>query len=139
MEFRTSVLLIEGDEKEEAIAIRAIANSGVNCTVRVARNATEGCRILFESGEPLPKLVLLDLRLPEYDGFEVLTQIRNHEATKRLPVIMLCTSCEESDVIRAFDLHANSFVEKDKDLECYETRLKLLLYYWIAVNRNVNA
>jgi CheY-like chemotaxis protein len=135
---RPNVLLIEGNEAEEKLAQQAIANSQIGCDVRVARDGVEACRILFESDDPAPTLVLLELDSPNIDGFDLIAKIREQEKTKRLPVIVYSASGNEADVKRCLDLHANSFVQKDDDPECYETRLKLLLYYWIAVNRNVN-
>jgi CheY-like chemotaxis protein len=113
-------------------------NSEINCKVRVAHTGKEACEMLFDSGEPLPAFIILALDLPELDGCGVLTRIRNHNETKRIPVIVLSNSNESSIAGACFDLHANSYVHKDPDLEVYETRLKLVLYYWIAVNRNVN-
>ena len=137
MKSQPNVLLVEGDATEEMLARKVITNSGVNCHLTVARDGVEACDILF-NGKPPFDLVLLDLNLPKLDGFEVLTRIRNHDATKRLTVVMLSASGEQADVQRCFDLHADSYVRKDTDLECHETRLKLVLYYWIAVNQNAN-
>jgi len=136
---RPTVLLVENDPTEEMLARKAITNSEIDCSVQVARDGVEACHILFDSGDPSPDLILLELDLPKLHGFEVLTRIRGRENTKRLPVIVFSSSRTRPDVDKSFDLHANSFVWKDPDPESYETRLKLLLYYWIAVNKNGNA
>jgi two-component system response regulator len=138
MQFRPIIFLVEGNETEEVLTRQAITNSGMDCDVRVARDGVEACTILFESHEPPPTLILLDLNISKLSGFDVLTRIRAEEKTKRLPVIVFSATAEPSVIYKSFDLHANSFVQKDEDLECFETRLKLLLYYWIAVNKNVN-
>lgn len=137
MKSHPNVLLVESNETEEKLALTAITNSGIDCDVSVARDGVEACDILFD-GKPPPTLVLLELNLPKLNGFDVLARIREHDKTKRLTVIMLSNSEEQADVNRCFDLHASSYVHKDKDLECYETRLKLVLYYWMAVNQNAN-
>ena len=139
MGFQPKVLLVEPNEIEENRARQAITQSGVACTVWVARDGVEACNRLFDKSESLPDIVLLELNLPKLDGFEVLRQIRANERTRRIPVIVLTQSGEVADVDRCFDLYANSYVQKDKDLEIFETRLRLLLYYWIAVNKNVSA
>jgi len=139
MKSRPIVLLVEGDENEELLARQAITNSEIDCDVQVARSEAEVCKMLFESGNPPPTLILIDLDAHGLNGFRVLTLIRDHELTKRLPVVVLSESGNQADVSRSFDLHVNSYVQKDDDLDFYETRLKLLLYYWFAVNKNGNA
>ena len=139
MDIRPIVLLVEGNESEELLARSAITNSEIDCEVRVARDGIEASHSLFDSGVPAPTLILLELDLPKLNGFELLARIRDHAETKRIPVIIFSTSGDQREVDRCFDLHANSYVIKDKDLDCYLTRLKLVLYYWIAVNRNANA
>jgi two-component system, response regulator len=137
MKQSTTLLLVEDNDVEELIARRAISRSEIGCQVQVAKDGVEACKILFDSDQPLPWLVLLDLNLPRMDGFEVLEKIRSFEATKRLPVVVFSTSDDEFDVRRSFELHANSYVQKAIDPQEYESRLKLLLYYWMAVNRSV--
>lgn len=139
MKSRPIVLLIEGNESEEMLERLAIKNSEIDCVVRVARDGLEACQILFERGEPPPTFILLDTDLPKLSGFEVLSRIRGGCATKRLPVIIFASPSEQAEIDMCFDLGANSYVHKDKDRDCFETRLKLLLYYWIAVNQNGNA
>lgn len=129
-----TVLLVEDNELEAMVAERAIFRADVGCNVQVARDGVEACNYLFESNNPAPFLVLLDLKMPRVDGFEVLERIRASESTKRLPVVVFSTSDEEQDVHKSFDMHANSFVQKALDPETYETRLRLVLYYWMAVN-----
>jgi CheY-like chemotaxis protein len=138
MKPRPRVLLVEGKENDELRALRVITDSEIDCDVRVARDGIEASGILFESEDQAPTLILLDLDLPKLNGFELLARIRGNDKTKRLTVIVFSDSGEQSEVNKCFDLHANSYVQKDKDLDYYETRLKLMLYYWIAVNRNVN-
>ena len=80
-------------------------------------------------------LILLDLHLPKLNGFEVLQRIRGREETKWLPVVVFSNSGQDEDVRMSCDLHANSYVQKDIDIDAYESRLKLLLYYWFGVHR----
>ena len=138
METRPTVFLVECNEKAEMLARTAILKSGINCDVTVAHDGLEACDLLFD-GRKVPDILLLELDLPKLNGFEVLSRIRNFEQTKRLTVVMLSHSVDQADVHRCFDLHANSYIHKDEDVECYESRLKLVLYYWIVVNQNANA
>ena len=91
--------------------------------------------MLFDSNDPAPSLILLDLHLPKLNGFEVLQRIRGREETKWLPVVVFSNSGQDEDVRMSCDLHANSYVQKDIDIDAYESRLKLLLYYWFGVHR----
>jgi two-component system response regulator len=87
-----------------------------------------------DSGPPLD-LVLLDLSLPGHNGFEILEHLRANERTRRVPVIVVTSSQEESDVRRAYELGANSFVSKSDSPEKTLQRLRLLPVYWLELNR----
>lgn len=137
MQPRPKVLLVEANLVDETLTRRAIAASGFDCEVEVAHDGVEACQILIDRGDPPPSLILLELNLPKLSGFEVLTRIRSHEGTKRVPLVVFSGSAKPTDVDKSFDLCANSYVLKDKNFDLYETRLKLILYYWFAVNRNV--
>lgn len=138
MRTKPSILLVESNPAEEERVRKAIASSEIDCTIVVARDGAEACHVLFDGHDPAPTFILLELGIPQPDGFEVLKRIRGCEATKRIPVIIFTKGGEQPTVDKSFELHANSFVEKDHDAAAYETRLKLLLYYWIAVNSYVN-
>ena len=83
-----------------------------------------------------PHLVILDLRLPKIDGLEILKVIKQSEELKRLPVIILTSSHAESDVARAYDYHANSYVVKPLDFSKFVVLMKDLGFYWLAWNLN---
>jgi len=95
--------------------------------------------MLFEGDAAVPTLVLLDLAIPNTSWFDVLARIRGCEATRRLPVVIISPSDRQPDLDKSFEFQANSFVQMGESQEIDATRLKLLLYYWIAVNKNVNA
>jgi len=136
MKPRPSVLLIEGDAADEALIREAIAKSELHCDVRVARSVAEASVTLFESAEPAPDLVLVELDIAKLNDYELLTRIRSHKSTKRVPVTILAPPGRQAEIDKAYELHVNSFVEKDLDPECLEARVKIVLYYWIAVNHN---
>lgn len=83
-----------------------------------------------------PHLLILDLRLPKIDGLEILKVIKQSEELKRLPVIILTSSHAESDVARAYDYHANSYVVKPLDFSKFVLLMKDLGFYWLAWNLN---
>jgi len=89
--------------------------------------------ILLE-GEPLPQIVLLDLKLPKMDGLEVLRKIRSESRTRLLPVITLTSSREEDDLIQRYALSANSFIRKPADLDQFQEAVRQLGLYWLVLN-----
>jgi CheY-like chemotaxis protein len=83
---------------------------------------------------PRPSLILLDLRLPKVDGLEVLKTIKSDDNLRHIPVIILTTSAAETDMVKAYDYHANSYLVKPVDLPQFMNLMQSLGYYWLAWN-----
>ena len=94
------------------------------------------CRGKHAERDPrrLPTVVLLDLKLPKIDGLEVLAYIRQQPLTRRLPVVILTSSKEEQDIMRGYDLGANSYIRKPVDFEQFTKAIKELGVYWMVIN-----
>lgn len=131
------VLLVEDNPDDVELTLRALKRAHVVNPVRVARDGAEALEILF-GGEPrpaLPRVVLLDLKLPRVNGLEVLERIRREESTRKLPVVVLTSSQEEPDVKRAYELGANSYIVKPVEFEKFVAAVGEVGLYWLVLNQ----
>ncbi len=135
------VLLVEDSADDEALMLRSMKKVNVANDVIVARDGVEALDQLHGRGEyaergPLrPAVVLLDLKLPKVDGLEVLQAIRETPSTRRLPVVVLTSSDEQEDMVRSYDLAANSYVRKPIEFGEFTEVAGQLGLYWLMVNR----
>ena len=119
----------------------ALQDAGIVNQVQWVKDGAEALDVLFGHGAKAAaegtdlRLIMLDLRLPRVDGLEVLRAIRADVRTKRLPVAVLTSSREESDVVRAYDLGANSYIVKPVDSEAFMKVVKELGLYWMLLNK----
>jgi len=138
------ILLVEDNPDDEMLLLRAFKKNHILNRVIVARDGVEALDYLFSTGEyagndsePLPQLILLDLKLPKINGHEVLKRLRADERTKYIPVVVLTSSTEEQDLINSHDLGANGFVQKPVDFNEFVETANQLGVYWLGVNRAV--
>jgi two-component system, response regulator len=129
-----AVLLVEDNEDDEELTIRAFKKNNIKNQVDVARDGVEALDYLLGGKNPLPQMVLLDLKLPKVDGLEVLRRLREDSRTKRLPVVILTSSSEEKDILRGYDLGANSYVRKPVDFTEFIEAVNQLGLYWLLLN-----
>ena len=135
------ILLVEDNPDDEALTLRALSKHNIANGVVVARNGVEAIDFLFGSGAhadrdvtELPQIVLLDLKLPKLDGFEVLRRIRADERTQTLPVVVLTSSKEERDVIQSYRDGCNSYVRKPVNFDEFIEAARQLGLYWLLLN-----
>jgi CheY-like chemotaxis protein len=131
------ILLVEDNPDDEALTRRAFDRSNVVNSLEVVRDGQEALDYLFGNGEPAkaaPALILLDLKLPKVDGLEVLKQIRAHDRTKLIPVVILTSSREETDLVAGYGGGANSYVRKPVDFDQFSESVRQLGLYWLVVN-----
>lgn len=136
------ILLVEDNPRDEALTLRALRKSNIVNDVIVARDGVEALDYFFGTGTHagrdttvMPQLVLLDLKLPKVDGLEVLRKIRADENTRRLPVVVFTSSSEEEDMIKSYDLGANSYVRKPVEFVQFLEATRQLGIYWLVLNQ----
>jgi DNA-binding response OmpR family regulator len=132
------ILLVEDDPDHEALTIRALRKSNIANEIIVAHDGEEALEMLFGTG-PLalstsPQIVLLDLKLPKVEGLEILRRIRENDATKTLPVVILTSSDEESDIMRSYRMGVNSYIRKPVDFHEFAEATRQLGMYWLVLN-----
>jgi two-component system response regulator len=134
------ILLVEDNPSDEALTLRALRKNNITSTVVVKRDGAEALDyLLVRRSDPggtcvLPQLILLDLHLPKIDGLEVLRRIRADGRTRLLPVVILTSSREDTDLIRGYDLGANGYVRKPVDFVQFAEAVRQIGLYWLIIN-----
>jgi CheY-like chemotaxis protein len=134
------ILLVEDNPDDEALTLRAFAKNNISNRLVVLRDGAEALDWLLKRGkhedrqDPNPQIVLLDLKLPKVDGLEVLRQLREDPRTKFLPIVILTSSNEESDLLRGYELRANSYIRKPVDFARFVEAVREIGMYWLVLN-----
>ena len=135
------ILLVEDNPDDVELTLRAFKQNNIFNKVIVAKDGVEALDYVFGRGiyagrdvKDLPVVILLDLKLPKIDGTEVLKAIRQNEATKLLPVVILTSSAQESDLVNGYKLGANSYVRKPVDFSKFVEAIKVLGLFWLVWN-----
>ena len=127
------ILLVEDNPDDEALAIRALRKNNIKNEIVVARDGVEAIDYLQGNGRK-PCLILLDIKLPKKNGFDVLAQVRGGEKTRMIPVVILTSSREEDDLARGYSLGANSYIRKPVDFKQFTEAVRQLGLYWLGIN-----
>ena len=127
-----TILLVEDNPDDEALTVMALR--GVPATLEVVRDGQEAMDYLTNDGSGLPRLVLLDLKLPKIHGLEVLRRIREDDHTRPTPVVVLTSSNAPNDVVASYRLGANSYVRKPVNFDQFSETIRQLGTSWLAVN-----
>jgi two-component system, chemotaxis family, response regulator Rcp1 len=133
------ILLIEDNAGDVRLTQEALKEDKVKNRLNVVRDGVEALAFLRReggfAGAPRPDLILLDLNLPKKDGREVLAEIKQEDALRRIPVVVLTTSKAEEDILETYGLHANCYINKPVDLEQFIAVVKSIDDFWLTVVR----
>jgi two-component system, chemotaxis family, response regulator Rcp1 len=131
------ILLVEDSEGDARLAKEALRESKVMNKVYHVIDGVEAMSFLRKEGEytgvPRPHLILLDLNLPRKDGREVLSEIKNNDDLKRIPVVVLTISNDERDIVRSYNLHVNCFITKPIDFEKFLQVIRSIDDFWLSI------
>jgi CheY-like chemotaxis protein len=136
------ILLVEDNPADVELTLRALKKNNIANRVEVAGDGEEALDFLFARGKyserrvvSLPKLILLDLKLPKIGGLEVLKEVKANPITKMIPVVILTSSKEERDIIDSYSLGVNSYIVKPVDFSKFVDSVRDLGMYWLLINQ----
>lgn len=131
------ILLVEDNPGDIRLTMEALREGKVHSNLSVVRDGAEALIFLHRRDKyvdaPRPDLILLDLNLPKQNGREVLADIKGDSDLKRIPVVVLTTSNAEQDILKAYDLHANCYINKPVDLEQFLTVIRSIEDFWLTL------
>lgn len=135
------ILLVEDNPTDAELTMRALKRKNMANQVVWVKDGEEALDFIFAQGEyshrnpeDLPKLILLDLRMPKVDGLEVLQRIKAEENTRKIPVVVLTSSKEDRDIVESYELGVNSYVSKPVEFDQFIDAVSTLGFYWMLIN-----
>ncbi|HEY3897491.1 MAG TPA: response regulator [Chthoniobacter sp.] len=139
------ILLVEDNPEDLKLALRALKKAALTNRIHVARDGEEALEFIFCEGphasrkiEDVPRVILLDLKLPKVDGLEVLQRVKTDPRTKAIPVVVLTSSREQNDVIRSYNYGVNSYIVKPVNFDSFAKAVEELGLYWLLLNHPPN-
>ena len=136
------VLLVEDNVHDAEMTIRALRKVNLANNLVHVKDGEEALEFIFAQGKfadrqpsDLPKVILLDIKMPKVDGIEVLKQLKSHESSKAIPVVIMTSSKEEQDIINSYQLGVNSYVVKPVNFESFAKAVSELGMYWLLINQ----
>ncbi|MBI3519711.1 MAG: response regulator [Bacteroidetes bacterium] len=142
MKYETDILLVEDNMHDAEMTIRALKKNNLVNNLKHLKNGAEALDYIFGEGvfferdvSDVPKVILLDLKMPKVGGIEVLGKLKSDERTKRIPVVILTSSKEDPDIQTCYALGANSYVVKPVEFEEFVKAVSNLGLYWMILNQ----
>ena len=138
-----TILLVEDNPDDVELTLRAFKKNNIANGVAIARDGAEALDYLFGTGvhadrdtNDMPRIILLDLKLPKVDGLQVLERLRADERTELIPVVILTSSKEENDLVSGYKSGANSYVRKPVDFNQFVEAVHQIGLYWLLINES---
>ena len=135
------ILLVEDNPNDVELTLHALKKNNIVNRIEIVRDGAEALDYLFATGifagrdiNHPPKVILLDLKLPKIDGMEVLRRIKADPRTQPIPVVVLTSSGEESDLVESYHLGVNSYIRKPVDFEQFTEAVRTIGMYWLLLN-----
>jgi CheY-like chemotaxis protein len=135
------VLLVEDNPNDAELTLHALRRNNLVNGIDHVRDGEEALDYLYGRGKydnrdlrSLPKVILLDLKLPKVDGLEVLRVIKGDPQLRKIPVVVLTSSREEKDIVNSYDLGVNSYIQKPVDFQQFTEAIAQVGYYWVILN-----
>ncbi|MGV3630407.1 MAG: response regulator [Bacteroidota bacterium] len=145
MDKEVEILLVEDNVSDAELTIRALKKQNIANKLVHLKDGAEALDYLFGQGafegrntDNVPRVILLDLKMPKVNGIEVLERIKADERTKKIPVVVLTSSKEDPDIQRCYDLGVNSYVVKPVDFDSFAKAVGNLGMYWVLLNQAPN-
>ena len=136
------ILMVEDTPSDEELAVHVLRHEKLANNIQVVHDGEEALDFIFCRGtyagrsfDAPPRVILLDLKLPKLNGLEVLRHIREDTRTKFIPVVVLTSSKEDVDLIKAYELGVNSYIQKPLDFDQFRKTIRELGLYWLVINQ----
>ncbi len=130
------ILLVEDNPDDANLAIRALKKNNLANHVLHLEDGQKALDYIFNEENAMPRLILLDLKMPKVDGLEVLKKLKSDEKKKLIPVVMLTSSKEESDIVRTYQLGVNAYIVKPVDFDQFVRAVTDLGLFWLVLNQS---
>ncbi len=129
------ILLIEDNSCDEELILRSFKKANLKNKVHIIRDGQAALDFLLSAESVSLKFIMLDLKLPKVSGLEILAELRKDDRLKKVPVVVLSSSAEDPDVLKSYELGANSFVTKPIDFTQFAEVITALGFYWGIINK----
>ncbi|MDO6432731.1 response regulator [Flavitalea sp. BT771] len=136
------IVLVEDNPDDASLTIRALRKNGINNSLIHLKDGEEAIDFIFCRGHYsqrvfgiLPRLIVLDLKMPKVDGIEVLKQVKSDARTCRIPVVLLTSSNQEQDILKSYQLGVNSYIVKPVEFELFVKTVAGMGLYWLMMNQ----
>jgi CheY-like chemotaxis protein len=139
---QVEIVLIEDNPHDAELALRALKTYNLANDLIWLKDGVEALDFIFAQGqyadrsiEDVPKVVLLDLKLPRINGLEVLEKVKSDVRTKGIPIVVLTSSSEERDIVTSYNLGVNSYIIKPVDFDKFINAIREIGFYWLLLNK----